>query len=65
MLMLRRGWFAVDFSSTFPFAFVILACLDGGGYNTATYRYWALLQLLAMVRLPLLLMNINSFGQVG
>lgn len=55
-MMLRRGWFAVDFFSTFPFASVILACLDGGGYDTATYRYWALLQLLAMARLPLLLM---------
>ncbi len=48
----RRGWFAVDFLSTFPFAFMVLACLDGGGHNTATYRYWALLQLLAMARLP-------------
>ena len=55
-VVLRRGWFAVDFLSTFPFAFVILACLDGGGCDTAIYRYWALLQLLAMARLPLKLM---------
>ena len=44
----HRGWFAVDFLSTFPLWAVVLGCLDGSGYDTATYRYWALLQLLAM-----------------
>lgn len=62
-VLLCRGWFAVDFLSTFPFAFVVLACLDGGGYDTATYRYWALLQLLAMARLPLLLLGCDCLGQ--
>jgi hypothetical protein len=40
----------VDFLSTVPFALIILACLNSGGYDTVTYRFWALLQLLSMAR---------------
>lgn len=56
---MRRGWFAVDFLSTVPFALIILACLDSGGSDTVTYRFWALLQLLAMVR-PLMFNSFDS-----
>ena len=52
----HRGWFVVDFLSTFPLWAVVLGCLDGSGYDTATYRYWALLQLLAMACLSCFLL---------
>lgn len=40
----------MDFLSTFPLSFIILACIDGSGYDSATRRYWALLLLLSMAR---------------
>lgn len=53
----------MDFLSTFPLWAVVLGCLDGSGYDTATYRYWALLQLLAMACLACFLLARVPFSR--